>query len=106
MKERLKVEAGSLAKLENSNDAATAVFGTLQPEAEPASKMVEKAMRESYLIKVCFNELKDLHELATSFALHRSLNLVLADHCKTLPVRGIRPALLTFSFLEITLSTQ
>lgn len=93
----VKAVVECLTKLENVNDARTAVSSALQPKSASASRILEVAITEYCFVKDIFfsRSWGNLHELRTGSALHRNVKLVLADPRTALTVRGFEPALLT-----------
>lgn len=76
----VKVLAESVAKAEIVDDVTPTASGALQPKAGSGAQVSAVAMSQCCVVSDnFFNELEDMRELEKGSALHRNVNLVLAD---------------------------
>lgn len=78
--EEMKIEAESVAKMEDMNDATMAASGTLQAEASFTFQVLKIAVKKYCFVKRSLSKvMEDLHEPETGLALLQKVSLVLAD---------------------------
>lgn len=78
--EEMRAAAESVLKTEKVIGVKWAAYGTLQPEVESAFQVLIVVMSRYCLVKdTILNERKYLFERKTRYALHKSVELVLAD---------------------------
>lgn len=76
----MKDAVESVARMKDVTDMTPAASSPLHSEAESAFQVLKVALREYRLVKdTSFSELEELHELEAGSALHKMINLVLAD---------------------------
>lgn len=105
-KEGRKAGVKIAVRVKDVTGAISAVSGAVQPEVELAFQMRKVAKREYRFVRVISSsKLESLHELVTTPALHRNVNVMLANPPITFAVRGSRLAPLTMCFPKRTLRT-